>query len=548
MTATFIDRSAKRRLVVAGHDNAANVPGVSGSQIWHEDNMLGTLVPLAASIGYIDTTDNLTMFAGFQKCFVVNGENLYVVDFVNTRLSFPSTLTNPPQFGDIISQPTGADPAQMVVDYIDATDKFVYGYTTAGTWETGKLVSDLTVPARDSFIPAVASSDARPFWYAWKPFNSMAVYGALPTKAYLGCLYRGRCVLSGNPEIPYQWYMSRQANPWDWTYLALDSQSPVTGGDGTAGKCGDIITALAPYQDDYLIMGASTSIWVLRGDPAAGGSFDLMTDATGIFGANSWCWDAGKNFYFLGNNGIYVIKPGTGGTPENLTQNCIPNFVKELQLNASVHRVTMCYDKENQGILIAKTTLSSGDSQNYWLDLRTGGFFPETYPPECGVYSAIFYDSIGSSYRKMILGCADGYIRFFDTSQVNDISTSVEEPIDSYVTVGPMKMGASEDDRGRLHSLTIVEGGDTSSETQQSSSLQYDVYVDNSAESVISQINTSVTPLYSGTTITGQGRKPRIRTKARGTYLAVKLSNDVVDETFALEKVVGQVNPAGKTD
>ena len=573
MTVTLQSQSQKRRLIAAGHDNTNSpwVAGVNGGQIWYEDIMtIGTLIPLTASIGTIDTTDNLTMFAGFQKCFVVNGASTYntdsptlpnrlwVADFVNTHITYATGLTYAPSPGEILQQTNGSDIAQMVVDYVSPDGKNIYGYTTSTTpfLITSAVTSITTSPTSTmsppSFAPSSAPSDARPHWYAWESYaattaaGGVAAYQGIPPKAYLGCLYRGRCVLSGNPQTPHQWYMSRQANPWDWAYLPLDSQSAVTGGDGTAGKCGDIITALAPYQDDYLIMGAASSIWVLRGDPAAGGSFDLMTDATGIFGANSWCWDSARNFYFLGNNGIYVIKPGTGGVPENLTQNCIPSLVKNLQLNASVHRVTLTFDKENMGIQIAKTTLSTGDNQNYWLDLRTGGFFPENYPQECGVYSSLFYDSIGTSYRKMVMGCTDGYIRFFDTASANDIGSTVSNPIDAYFTVGPQKMGKSEDDSGRLDSLTIVEGGDTSTETTQSGPVTYSIFTGSSAEEVISQVKEDATPLYTGSVVTGGGRKARIRTKARGTYLAAKLENDALNQTFAIEKVVGVVLPAGR--
>ena len=450
----------------------------------------------------------------------------------------------------------------MIVDFVtDASGSAkIYGYTTTtAKFTASETITGTNLDASDaspagtrtdvhaavSFV--ATGSDARPFWYEWTAYAQQAYYGVLPTRAYLGCLYRGRCVLSGNPEVPHQWYMSRQANPWDWAYLPLDSQSAVTGGDGTAGKCGDIITALAPYQDDYLIFGAASSIWVLRGDAAAGGSFDLMTDATGIFGANSWCWDSAKNFYFLGNNGIYVIKPGTGGVPENLTQNCIPNFVKDLQLNASVHRVTLTFDKEGQGIQIAKTTLSTGDNQNYWLDLRTGGFFPENYPQECGVYSALFYDSIGTTYRKMVMGCTDGYIRQFDVTKANDVGSSVETAIDSHVTLGPMRLSGNDAIMSRLDGLTLTTGGDaTATEASQSGPVNYEVFVGNAAEDVISQVKNDTEPLISGTVSAGEGRKAQIRTKARGVYSAVRLSNDTLGQTFAIEKVTGTINPAGR--
>ena len=117
----------------------------------------------------------------------------------------------------------------------------------------------------------------------------------MPNKAYLGCLYRGRCTLSGDPEHPYQWYMSRQGNPWDFAYIANDAGSPVKGGDSDAGEIGDIVRTLISYKDDYLIHGCATSCWFVAGDPAEGGSINELDLTVGMFGANSWCFDGEGN-------------------------------------------------------------------------------------------------------------------------------------------------------------------------------------------------------------------------------------------------------------
>lgn len=515
---------------------------------------LGTLTELSDSVGQINTSDNLTMFAGFQKAFVVNGAKLYVADFVNTRLEY-NTFSEMPKWGDILQQQTSN--AQMFVDHIDSTNKHIYGYTSTSGWDLTHNVDNKTSGTNSIFTTTthpVSVSDARPFWYKWEVNpdyvrSALTISsGVMPAKAYLGCLYRGRCVLSGNPEQPYQWWTSRTTNPWDWLVVPNDSFSPFYGGVHVAGQTNDIITALAPYQDDYMIIGMSNQVAVLRGDPAAGGSCDLVTTTTGIFGANSWCFDNNKNFYFLGNNGIYRMAEGLG-IPENLTQNTIPTLVKDLQLNASVHRVTMAYDRDMHGILIAKTTLSTGENQNYWYDLRTQGFFPETYPDTCGVYSSVFYDSLGASYRRLLVGCTDGYIRFFDTTSKNDVETANSTAIDSWVSVGPVKIAQNENSRGRVNSTTIVMGGDAAAtETNQSDPITYELFAGNAAEDVISQVKADATPLITGTTTAGEGRKARIRVKARGNYIASRISNDIIDRGFALEKVVLEVVPAGKAD
>jgi hypothetical protein len=187
--------------------------------------------------------------------------------------------------------------------------------------------------------------------------------------------------------------------------------------------------------------------------------------------------------------------------------------------------------------------------------LRTGGFFPEVYPDVCGVYCGCFYDSIGVTYRRMVVGCTDGFIRFFDTTCKSDVITSdaITVPatgssaIASHVTMGPLRISSDEDERGNLTSLTYVSGGDvTATESSQSGPVGYEVYVADSAEKVISDVKTATSPLVSGTFTTASGRKPRVRTRARGVYLGVRLKNTTVNETFSVEKVVGEIKPAGK--
>ena len=202
----------------------------------------------------------------------MNGANLKVVDFVNTKLTSEIEITvNIPSHGDILTQ--DSTNAQMLVDYIyydsSTSDHYVYGYTFSGTFNTSNDVkdADANVIITSGNLSAVNEATTMPHWYDWTPYNNdTSTYGSLPDKAYLGTLYRGRPVLAGDPAHPYQWYMARQNNPWDWAYVANDAQSPVAGGNADAGETGDIIRALISYKDDYLIFGCASSVWYLSGD------------------------------------------------------------------------------------------------------------------------------------------------------------------------------------------------------------------------------------------------------------------------------------------
>ncbi|KKK83884.1 hypothetical protein LCGC14_2788900, partial [marine sediment metagenome] len=327
MAVSITDKISYKRLVTAGNDG-----------IWFEDINVaaGTLIELAPATSDIDTGDQLTAASVFQKMFVVNGANLKIADFVNTRLTH-TALTIAHARGDILTQASSA--ASMIVDHTNTAKTITYGYTTTGTWDFSNSVTgsglgtaftptgvagvlthtalttvhaadDVLTQANTSATMTVEATDVEkthtygkmtagvfntsdsvtgsgsgtaftptavsylpPVWYDWtvEPGGSS---GAMPAKAYLITVYRGRLVLSGNPQYPNQWFMSKVADPFDWVYSSTDPLTAVAGNSADAGEIGDIVRALIPYKDDYLIFGCASTIWVLTGAPAASGEID----------------------------------------------------------------------------------------------------------------------------------------------------------------------------------------------------------------------------------------------------------------------------------
>ena len=282
---------------------------VGNDKVYAERAVAGTLTQVAGLT--VDTADNLNMFSGLQKAFIVNGTILKIVDFSNTKLTLNSALTTVPTRGSIL---TGADSgATMVVDFVNSTKLTIYGYTTSGTFAVNGQLEVITgggaLPAT-RWATAVAEASTAPHGYNWTVYPDGSS-GSLPAKLYLGAWYRGRAVLSGNPVDPHQWYMSRQLNPFDFAYVANDAQTPVAGTNADAGKVGDIVRALIPFHDDFMIFGCASSMHYLQGDPAAGGELHSIDDFSGIFGARSWCFDKIGDLYLFGDDGISRIKRGS---------------------------------------------------------------------------------------------------------------------------------------------------------------------------------------------------------------------------------------------
>ena len=526
----------------------------------------GTMIELEAANGNIDTSDQLTMFEAMQKVFVVNGANLKVIDFTNTKLDLGSgnELTDPPAHGDILTQDqTSNNYAYMIVDFVDTTKRYIYGFAYYGgdatAFNTSNTVSSSNATAvmnPSTFTPGVVTESTIPHWYDWTVYpdckDSDGVtlsYGAMPEKAYLGCNYRGRAVLSGDPEHPFQWYMSRQFNPWDWAYIANDAQSPVKGGNADAGEIGDIVRSVTPYKDDYLIFGCATSMWFIAGDPCDGGSLNELDLTVGMFGENSWCFDGLGSMFFWGTNGVYVTT--IPGTPKCISEQQLPKLVKDEAVDPSTHRITLAYDRTRTGILTCITLLSDGSNSNYFFDLKSGGFFPEIY--EYGAYSLHYYAANDSDYRDLLLGCEDGYIRKFNDSLKSDNASDDNAgvgtlPIDAYVTFGPIPMSPDPKLTGKLTGLDcVLAGGGSGGSQSDSDDVTCDVWAANSAAKIIEQLVADITPrLTKVFTAPGRRRGSIMRKKIKGVYVGIKLQNDTLDETWGLEQLMADFKPSGR--
>ncbi len=531
MAVSIDPQTSIKRLVVAGNDT-----------IYTERAVAGTLTQVAGLT--VDTSDNLNMFSGLQKAFIVNGTIKKIVDFSNTKLTV-TALTTAPTRGSTVTQLTSN--ATMVVDFVNTAKTKIYGFTTSGTFVTtgGYTLSGGSMDPETRIPSAVDEASTAPHGYDWTVYPGGAS-GSLPAKAYLGAWYRGRAVISGNPNDPHQWYMARQLNPFDFAYVANDAQSPVAGTNADAGKVGDIVRALIPFHDDYLIFGCASSMHYLQGDPAAGGELHSIDDFSGIFGAQSWCFDKGGDLYLYGSDGVSRIKRGTTFV-ENLSVFTLPKLLEDEAADPTTHRIVLGYDKRRDGIVIAITKLSDGSNSDYFYDIKGKGFFPETYPDECGTYSMLYYSANDESNADLLMGSKDGYIRKFDdTSKDDDIGGS-DQTISSNVLM-PIKDLDEEDDdgQGRLNSITLeLSGGASGGAHNDSDGATLDIHVGKSAEKLVEDIKDGATPFLTRT-YTGTGRQKRFRKKARGKWVGLVLKNSTVAESWSLSKLSINSKLAGR--
>lgn len=552
------ERYGRKRLCAIGNDKFYY--GGTGVSTGAMQELTTTLVA-GQSSGPIVTTDQLNMFELYQKVFVVNGGNLRVADFVNVKLTSDAEITTHlPSHGDILRQiQNGDDIAYMVVDYVSAwyatgSKHLIYGYAYYAGDATVFLTNKNIIDKDDNVVIALdhIAKAEKPHWYDWTPYNGQAnddAYGKLPNKAYLGCAWRGRAVISGNPEHPHQWYMSRQGHPFDFVYTSTDAQSAVMGGNADIGKIGEIVLALAPVNRDYLIMGCASTVWLMEGDPMQGGNLNVIDDTTGIYGAKSWCLAGKYGFFFWGANGIYQIE-----LPNRVT--CIseiklPELIADRDADPSTHRITMAYDITRGGIVITITRVADGNNFNYWLDLRTGkfGLFPESYPEECAAYSMLFYHANDKDFRHLLVGGFDGYIRKFNNSAKDDVLGDGDpvEAISSHITLGPIALGDEPGKEGIINNLSFETAGGASGSGNDSDAVVAKIWAENSAAKVLEKFAANTGPAFSKT-IAAPGRRHGdiIRRKVKGRYGGVRLHNTTEGETWAFEQLLIFGKPKGR--
>lgn len=536
---TPVDRTYTKQLIA-----------ISNNEVWYE-SVAGTMSEITDAKNDIDVTDVLNIATAFQKMIIANGSNLKVLDFVNTKITTadikPGT-DGPPDFGVILTG--GTSGAKMIVDYITAIDGTctVYGKrTTTATFVDTEVVTGTNASTSPYYGTAGsisftlnADEDAPPHWYDYTVYGGDATnYGAMPSKAYQVCKYRGRIQLCGDPNYPHQWQQSRQLNIFDYLYVAGDAQSPVAGNDADCGEVGDVVKIAIPYSDDYLIYGCATEIWVMSGDAAFGGELNPLDTTTGILGDRAWCWDDKSNLYMMCTAGLMRIPKGFGQI-ENLTRELYPDFIADLAFDSSLHRITLAFNPEEHGVHIFKTTLATGACTGWWYDLRVEGLFPDAIPTAMGIYSAFYYPSETPAYKKLLFGCADGYIKSLDKSTKNDDGTAIT----SYVGFAPLALSTHPRKDGIIKNIDIITGiGDTDS-----NNVTCTVHVAKTAGQVIKKLNDGDTAAFTKTFTAPNWTKSNLdRRSIRGQWGAIVLTNDEDDESWSMERLTVDSKEVGRS-
>jgi len=352
--------------------------------------------------------------------------------------------------------------------------------------------------------------------------------GSLPidsngTYARLICTWRGRIVLSGLLGDPQNWFMSAVDNPRDFDYspVSPSATQAVAGNNSTLGTVGDVITGLVPIDDDRLLIGGDHTLWLIQGDPMAGGQIDRLSDVIGMAWGEAWCKDPYGNVYFVSNRmGMFMWSPNQ---PLQRVSQAIEQLLQVVDTGENIIR--LMWDDRFQGVHVFITRDDEPrPTTHYFWEQRTGAWWQDKFAnnnhnPLC----CLIFDGNLPGDRVPLIGCWDGYVRAFDPDAVDDDGT----PIRSIVAIGPIVTPNLDDIL--LKDIQAVLGED-------SGAVTYEIRNGTSAELAL-----TATPASTGSFHAGRNLLSFVRRAGHATYIV--MSSTV---RWAFESVRIRVEAKGK--
>lgn len=353
-------------------------------------------------------------------------------------------------------------------------------------------------------------------------------HGAKLLERYCGRIFAARA--PGLIGGAFDWAACRSGVPTDWNNFpaARDAAAAIAGeNEFGPGMCPDIINALIPIGDDFLLFGCDHSIWMLSGDPGDGGQFDEVSSVTGIAFGRPWCMDPEGRVWFVGSRGgLFVIQPG--GRPVRVSERNIDERLNSIDFGT--HYVRLAWNDRDKGVMIHRYPFGTpGAPVEHWFwDKKRAAPWPDTFgtvaDPDIEPTAMYVVDGDSPDDRVLLLGGRDGYVRKWD----KDANDDDDFPIDAHVLVGPLA-GPESAREYRFQGPRVVLASDQEG-------AEFQLYA--------SDDPVQLGPArHSGVLV--PGRNGMKRAKMRGSHCYVRIRNSVAGQGFAIEEAAMRAYPAG---
>lgn len=506
---------------------------------------MASLTQLGASHGFtagdLDTSGQVSVVHAYQKSYICDGRaysatignsGYHKIDWISTRIV--GTVTGTFTQGEVVTQAGGGGATGIFDENVGsgATAKSLIYRTTTAEFVHSQVItgadSNATVTPADA-----AKIVAPPHWLNWTLSTGTFPDGGSNVTA----LCWGR-VFMNSIQHPHQWLGTRVDDPLD-ALLVVDDVASAVNSQTTkkAGLVGDQIVAMIPYKGNTMVFGCLNNMFVMRADPAKGGFFTTLSDTTGIFSHESFCWDDKNNLYWVGFDGIYALSADAiiqGAPPINLTKKHVPKLITNMGLNRRTDRCVMKYDKDNYGIEVSAIQRDGKWKAVFWVALRTGGVFPEDYAEAHIPTTLAYFDARTAVERTLLAGCNDGYIRKWSKSDKSDDGSTA---ISSDALIGPIS-GDNIRSKVGMDEVSVKTGIDTDAVT-------VSLYSGVTAQKLIKNVADDESPRVSKT-FTVDKLLPSIRQNVEDGAVGIKLSNTTADSSWNIEKVDANVEEIGR--
>lgn len=338
--------------------------------------------------------------------------------------------------------------------------------------------------------------------------------GEMPKGAKLCVAWRGRMVLARTYDNPSAWFMSKVGDPTNWDYFPpeISADMAVAGTLSDIGTCPDVIQTLVPLSDDVLLFGGAGSFWVMRGDPAAGGAFDLLTDEMGAAFGRPWCKDPYGNAWVLGNRGA-LYRFGGDGSFQRVSEHRLDRRLAAI--NFSLYHVRLVWDEDGKCVHILLCPFgAAAEVRHFRYEVTLDAFWEEEFPLAQAVTSTLLVEGDTEAERVVLLGCVDGIVRKLDRNAKTDDGARIW----SRVRFGPITPPGSPVEVG-FQGLQIALADDESG-------CDVEVQVSDRAD-------VPGPAVYVGTL--GAGLSDTLPLRAKGAYVWLTLTNAKAGARYSYE-------------
>lgn len=337
------------------------------------------------------------------------------------------------------------------------------------------------------------------------------------------CTWRGRTVLSGLIFDPQNWFMSAVGDPTDWNYftVAISPTQAVAGNNSPLGFIGDVVTAMIPYNDDILIFGGDHTIYLMQGDPMAGGQIDFVSDIIGMAWGTPWCKDPYGNLYFVSNRtGIYTMVPGQA--PQRISQ-----AIEQLlaPIDTGLNAINMLWDDRFQGVHVFVTLLSApAVCTHFFYEQRSGAWWTDQFgDTDLNPLCCCIFDGNTPEDRVSLIGSWDGFVRAVSPTATDDDGN----PIESEVIIGPLLTPNFDDLLFKDIQAILGETSDT---------ITYNIYTGSTAEHALTK-----SPISTGTLSHGRNINYPVRYSGHALYVGL-----VANSPWSMESIRVRIAGQGK--